>query len=93
MALLEEFGSDAVRYWACNGRPGTDTALDTGVMKIGRRLAIKVLNASRSSRWSSDLGQATGAAARPASARAARRRAARRASARLVDRGHARRAH
>ncbi len=26
--LLEEFGSDAVRYWACNGRPGTDTALD-----------------------------------------------------------------
>jgi valyl-tRNA synthetase len=47
MALLEEFGSDAVRYWACNGRPGTDTALDTGVMKIGRRLAIKILNASR----------------------------------------------
>ncbi|HXY28409.1 MAG TPA: class I tRNA ligase family protein, partial [Acidimicrobiales bacterium] len=46
-ALLEEFGSDAVRYWACNGRPGTDTALDTGVMKIGRRLAIKVLNASK----------------------------------------------
>jgi valyl-tRNA synthetase len=36
-----------VRYWACNGRPGTDTALDTGVMKIGRRLAIKILNASK----------------------------------------------
>jgi valyl-tRNA synthetase len=47
MALLEEFGSDAVRYWACNGRPGTDTALDTGVMKIGRRLSIKILNASK----------------------------------------------
>ncbi len=47
MPLLEEFGSDAVRYWACNGRPGTDTALDDGVMKIGRRLAIKVLNASK----------------------------------------------
>ena len=47
MATLEEFGSDAVRYWACNGRPGTDTALDTSVMKIGRRLAIKVLNASK----------------------------------------------
>ena len=47
MPLVEEFGSDAVRYWACNGRPGTDTAVDKGVMKIGRRLAIKVLNASK----------------------------------------------
>ena len=47
LPLLEDFGSDAVRYWACNGRPGTDTALDQGVMKIGRRLAIKVLNASK----------------------------------------------
>jgi valyl-tRNA synthetase len=47
MPLIEEFGSDAVRYWACNGRPGTDTAVDTGIMKIGRRLAIKILNASR----------------------------------------------
>jgi len=47
MPLVEEFGSDAVRYWACNGRPGTDTALDTGIMKIGRRLSIKILNASK----------------------------------------------
>jgi valyl-tRNA synthetase len=47
MPLVEEFGSDAVRYWACNGRPGTDTAVDKGVMKIGRRLAIKILNASK----------------------------------------------
>ncbi len=47
MPLVEEFGADAVRYWACNGRPGTDTALDTGIMKIGRRLSIKILNASK----------------------------------------------
>jgi len=45
--VLEEYGSDAVRYWAASARLGADTAYEIAQMKIGRRLAIKLLNASK----------------------------------------------
>lgn len=48
--LLEQHGSDAVRYWAASSRLGTDAAFDPQnptQVKIGRRLSIKVLNAAK----------------------------------------------
>jgi valyl-tRNA synthetase len=48
--LLDEHGSDAVRYWAASSKLGTDAAFDPQnpkQIKIGRRLAIKVLNAAK----------------------------------------------
>jgi valyl-tRNA synthetase len=44
---IDTHGADAVRYWAASARLGTDAAFDEGQMKIGRRLAIKLLNAAK----------------------------------------------
>ena len=46
-ALLGEYGTDAVRYWSASARLGVDTTFDLAQLKIGRRLAIKILNATR----------------------------------------------
>jgi valyl-tRNA synthetase len=47
MALLDEHGSDAVRYWASNAQLGADTTFDVNVMKVGKRLVTKIFNAGK----------------------------------------------
>ncbi|MDN3479725.1 valine--tRNA ligase [Curtobacterium sp. APC 4022] len=50
LSVLEAHGADAVRYWAASSKLGTDAAFDPQnpkQIKVGRRLAIKVLNAAK----------------------------------------------
>jgi valyl-tRNA synthetase len=45
--MIDEFGADSVRYWAARARLGVDTAHDEQVFKVGKRLCMKLFNASK----------------------------------------------
>ncbi len=45
--LFDQYGSDAVRYWAACARPGVDTTFSEEQMKVGRKLATKLLNLTK----------------------------------------------
>jgi valyl-tRNA synthetase len=47
MEWLVKYGADGARYWAASGRPGTDTTFDENQLKVGRKLATKILNVSK----------------------------------------------
>lgn len=45
--LMDEYPSDAIRFWAAKARAGADTALDPAMFTVGRRLINKIFNAGR----------------------------------------------
>ncbi len=47
VALIEEKGTDAVRYWAGTSRLGQDTAFSPDLLKIGKKLVGKLWNATQ----------------------------------------------
>jgi valyl-tRNA synthetase len=63
--LFDQYGSDAVRYWAACARPGVDTAFSEDQMKVGRKLATKLLNLTKFVLGAGAGDETTTAASRP----------------------------
>ena len=59
MDLIETYGTDAIRYWSLSARLGTDTAFSEDQMKVGRKLANKLLNVSKFVLSFDDAGTST----------------------------------
>lgn len=57
-ALIEEKGSDIVRYWASTSHLGADTAYLEDVFKIGQKLITKLFNAAKFASMNFELLQA-----------------------------------
>ena len=58
LPLVEEFGADAIRYWAGSARLGVDAAIDEQVFKVGKRLVTKLFNAGKFALAQSGAGRA-----------------------------------
>ncbi|MBF0364412.1 MAG: valine--tRNA ligase [Oligoflexia bacterium] len=46
-SFIDNYSSDAVRYWAAKARLGVDTAFDENLFKIGQKVITKLFNAAR----------------------------------------------
>jgi len=58
--LLDEYGTDPVRYWTGTSRLGQDTALSPNTLKQGKRLVTKLWNAVKLAAMSLEGADQTG---------------------------------
>ncbi|MDR1498697.1 MAG: valine--tRNA ligase [Rickettsiales bacterium] len=45
--IINEFGADAIRYWASNSQPGADTNYSVDMIKVGQKLVTKLFNGAK----------------------------------------------